>query len=153
MHSAAARNVLFDLASILSDVPHHQSIVIAKRFFCGYLLGQSKVRRVVFGNHKHAGSILVQTMDDTGTDLPIDAAEIGNAVQKRVDQRAVRRAARGMGNHALRLVHNDDVIVFIYNVDRDILRLCRDGTRFGYIHGDHVTNTDLHTGFGLRFSV
>ena len=43
--------------------------------------------------------------------------------QQRIDKRAVRMARRRMYNHALRLIHNDDVRILIYNIERNLLRL------------------------------
>ena len=89
---------------------------------------QGGQRLLGFGDHHHAGGVLVQPVHDAG---PAFAADAGQGVaamgQQRVDEGAVQVARRRMHDQPSRLVEHDQVAVLIQygKVDRLRLGLCR----------------------------
>ena len=62
-------------------------------------------------------------MHDAGPPLSADAGETVAAVgEQGVDERAVLVAGRGVHDHAARLVDDDEVVVLIHHVQRQVLR-------------------------------
>ena len=66
-------------------------------------------------------------MHDAGPQLAADAAQVGDVMQQRVDQRARRVAGAGVHDHARRLVDDDDIRVLVQDLERR--RLGLDGGR------------------------
>ena len=63
--------------------------------------------------------------------LHADAGKLpGAVVQQRVDQRAVRVAGGRMHHHALGLVDDDQIVILVDDIQRDVLGLGLDGLRF-----------------------
>ncbi len=90
----------------------------------GELLGQRLMRPVVLGRDHQAGSVLVEPVHNS---RPLHAADAGKAGatmgDQRVDQRAGFVAGGGMHDQPLRLVDDDNVVVLIDDIERDILAL------------------------------
>ena len=75
-------------------------------------------------------------VDDARADGPADARQLPRAVVKqRVDERAVRVAGGRVHDHALRLVDNEQVVVLVHNVQRDVLGPGLDGLRVRQVDG------------------
>ena len=68
-------------------------------------------------------------MDDTGPKLAADAAEIGNVVEQRIDQRAAGVPGGGMNHHPGGFVEDDDVLVLEDDAQRQGFRLGGRGRR------------------------
>ena len=82
------------------------------------------MRAVVLGDHHQPGRVLVEPVHDAGPAHPADAGQAGAAMgDQRVDQRAGLVAGRRMHHEALRLVDDDDVVVLVDDIERDILAL------------------------------
>ena len=63
-------------------------------------------------------------MDNAGALFPADTGKgVSAVVQKRIDDRSVRMARRGVDDKALGLVDDDHVAVFIADIERNVLRL------------------------------
>ena len=78
---------------------------------------------VVLAGDDGARGIHVDPVDDAGPKDPVDSRELLPAViQQRVHQRPAVMARRRMHHHALGLVHDNDISVFIQDVQRDVLR-------------------------------
>ena len=91
---------------------------------------------IVFGNDEKAARVLVNAVDDARADGPADARQLPRAVVKqRVDERAVRVAGGRVHDHALRLVDNEQVVVLVHNVQRDVLGPGLDGLRVRQVDG------------------
>ena len=52
-------------------------------------------------------------------------------IEKRIDERSRRIARRGMNDHSLGLVHDDEIVVLVNNVERNIFGLGTVGRRRG----------------------
>ena len=86
MHRIAAdRNV--DALALLHQSPHQRDVLLLD-FAIVKLARQLLVRGVVLGDDHHAGRALVETMHDARPQLAADAAQVGDVVQQRVDERA-----------------------------------------------------------------
>ena len=70
-------------------------------------------------------------MYDAGTKLPVDAAQMVEAKQKRIDERSLVIAASGVYRHALWLVDDGDVLVLVDDIERYILGACSDWPGIG----------------------
>ena len=94
----------------------------------GQLGGEELVRVVVFCRDDEPARVAVDAMHDAGAQRAADAGEtVAAVVEQGVDQGAVRMARRGMDDEPARLVDDDDVVVLVDNVQRDVLRNGVDG--------------------------
>ena len=59
-------------------------------------------------------------------------------IQYRVDQRMIRMTGGRMDHHSLGLVHDEEIIVLIQDIERDILRFCFDRRIWPYREDDPV---------------
>ena len=81
------------------------------------------MRKVVLGRDEQTGCVLVDAVYDAGPPLPADAGEAVAAVgEQGVDERAVLVPGGWVHDHAARLIDDDEVIVLIHHVQRQILR-------------------------------
>ena len=83
-------------------------------------LHQPGLRWNGFRHHHQTGGVFIQTVDDTRT------RHIGNrriVVQQRIQHSTVRVARARMYNQIARFVDHDDVIIFVNDIERNILRL------------------------------
>ena len=106
------------------DEGHVAALHRAGAAVIGELRGQRLMRLVVLGDHHQPGGVLVEPVHDA---RPADAADAGKAGaamgDQRVDQRAGLVAGGRMHDQPLRLVDDDDVVVLIDDIERDILAL------------------------------
>jgi len=105
----------------------------------GKLGGEGLVGGVRFRDDKAAGGVLVEAVDDAGALDPADAGELAFAmVQQGVDESAVGVAGRGVDDDAVFLMEDEDVFVFVEDIQRNVLRCgdVRDGLGEG--EGDGV---------------
>jgi hypothetical protein len=105
------------------------------------------MRRVVLGDHQQAGSVLVEPVHDA---RPLDPADAGKAFAAMSDQR-VNQGPRfmpraGMHHQAIRLVDDDQVVVLIDDIKRDILALRLRGDRRRHVDCDRIPATDMISG-------
>ena len=83
-------------------------------------LHQPGLRRNGFRHHHQTGGVFIQTMNNTR------ARHIGNrriVVQQRIQHSTVRVARARMYNQIARFIDHDDVIIFVNDIERNILRL------------------------------
>ena len=85
--------------------------------------------RVVLRDDHHARRAAIEPVDDARPQLAADAAEIGDVVQQRVDERARGVTRAGMHDHARRLVDDDEVGILVEDLERQ--RLGCDGSGRG----------------------
>ncbi len=70
--------------------------------------------KVVLRHDQQPAGVFVDAVDDARTDFSVDAGQAVSAVvQKSVDEGPVGVARRRVDDHALRLVHDQQVIVLI----------------------------------------
>ena len=81
------------------------------------------VHRVGLGHDQHAARIAIQPVDDARPRLAADRAELLEVKREGAGQRAAPMPAGRMHDHPRRLVDRDDVLIFIENVERDVLRM------------------------------
>lgn len=126
-HALAVRRVAadgrVDRAGIFAQIAADDGLIRAGHRMVGQLRRERKMRKVVFRRDEQTGCVLVDAVHDAGPPLPADAGEAVAAVgEQGVDERAVLVAGRGVHDHAARLIDDDEVIVLIHHVQRQILR-------------------------------
>ena len=90
----------------------------------GELIGQVLVGVFRLGGDHDTGSVAIEAMDDAGTLDAANALQRGTAMEdQRINHRAIGTAGRGMNHHADGLVDDDELIVLIEDIERDILAL------------------------------
>ena len=112
-----------DRASVFAQAAADDGLIRAGHGVIGQLRREREVHKVVFRRDEQAGRVLVDAVHDAGPPLPADAGETVAAVgEQGVDERAVLVPGRGVHDHAARLVDDDEVVVLIHHVQRQILR-------------------------------
>src|SRR5438270_336063 len=106
--------------------------------------GEFAMRRVVLRDHHHAARVFVEPVDDSGTKLAANSAEIAHVKQKRVDERAVGVAGGGMDHHSGRFVDDHKIAVFKKNRERNLLRLGGGGGGNGDVDGGVLPMRDAY---------
>lgn len=95
--------------------------------------------KVIFGDEDEPGGVLVDPVDNPGPFFSTDPGEAFPAVPEQgIDKCAVRVPGSRVDDHAARLVYNDEIRIFIDNVqgkilrnERDIGSLCRQRDGYG----------------------
>ena len=92
----------------------------------GEHVAELAVGAVVFSHEDDTAGLLVQAMHDTGTKVAADVGKVVEVVEEGVDEGAavagvVGRAGAGVDHHAGGLVDNSQIIVFIKDIEGDIL--------------------------------
>jgi hypothetical protein len=70
-------------------------------------------------------------MNQSGSRLTRYALEVLDMMKKRVDQSAVPVTGSGMYNKPGRFVDHDDLVIFMYDIERDILWIEMEPFRIG----------------------
>lgn len=92
----------------------------------GELIGETMVGGVGFGDDQQAGCVFVDAVNDAGPFFATDAREVSAEVMEKGINQGAGVGARGrVDNHARGFVHDEEVVVFVDNVERD-----RFGKRF-----------------------
>ncbi len=122
-------------------------------FFHGFALGElgdeGLVGGVGFGDDEAAGGVFVEAVDDAGAFDAADAGELALAVvEESVDEGAVGVSGAGVDDHAVGFVEDDDVFVFVEDVEGDVLGCVFEGDGFGDDDGDFVAGFDGVAWFG-----
>ena len=86
------------------------------------LLGQPGVRPLVLRDDQNARRVLVDAVDEPGSHVPaLKQRQILEVVRERVDERSRVVAVPRMYDHAGRLVDDDQVVVLVADVERNVL--------------------------------
>ena len=85
----------------------------------GDRIDQAFVGRLRARYHHQAGGILIEAMDNPGTR---QIGQLGGVMQQAVLQRAIPIAGRRVHDESCRLVDNQQIIIFKYDLQRNILR-------------------------------
>src|SRR6266851_8880214 len=91
----------------------------AARFECSLQRDQGLL---VLGHHQAAGGVLVEAVNQTRPQLRADSRPRATAVKQSIDQRPLPVSGAGMDDHSGLLVEDDDVLVLVEHVQRDVLR-------------------------------
>ena len=100
--------------------------------------GECVVGLVILGDDDDAARFAIKPMDDAGTRRAAAAAERAEVVGQRAGERALPMALGGVDDHSGPFVDDDDRIVFVEDVERDVLR---SGAFAG--RGDLVDDDDI----------
>ena len=87
------------------------------------LFRDAVVGQIVFAGDHDACSVPVDPVNNARTENAVDPGETSSAVMHEcVDQCSFFMSGCGMDNETLRLIDEDHVIIFIEDVQRDLLR-------------------------------
>ena len=114
----------------------HNGEVGLRNTALGEGLGEAAVGGVVLRHDHAAAGVLVQAVDDARPHLPADAAEVGDVVEQRVDQRAVGISLRRMNDKPGRLVQHYHVRILIQYRQGNVLGLD--------LHLSYIRHRDTH---------
>ena len=92
--------------------------------------------------------VLVEPVDDSRPRHAADSGERRAVVQQSIHERAGEMARRRMHDHSGGLVHDDHVVVFEHDVERNVLRLGNRRHRGRNLHLYVVGLRDLHPRLG-----
>ena len=103
----------------------------------GEHLAELAVGAVVLGDEDDAAGLLVEAVDDAGAEVAADVGEIGEVEEEGVDEGAavagvVGGAGAGVDHHAGGFVDDGEVLVFVEDVEGDVLG---DGVERGRVGG------------------
>ena len=108
------------------------------------LPGQPGVGALVFGYDQNAGCILVDAVDQSGPHVAaLEKRQVLQMIGQGVDQRPRIVAVAGMDDHAGGLVDDNQVVVFIQNVERNVF-----GNDFQF--AERIGHDDLNPVRGLH---
>ena len=98
------------------------------------------MRGVVLGHHQQARGVLVQAVQDAGAQGSVHVGQALELEGQGVGEGSGMDAVAGMGDHALGLVHHQDMLVLVGDGEGDVLRNQGGGhVRFRHEgHGDFV---------------
>jgi len=120
----------------------------------GELQRQMPVGDIVFGDDHHASRILVQPMHDPWTANAPDAGKAAAAMMDQcIDQRAGPIAGGGMNDQPGGLGDDDDIVVLVEHVQRNILAQRRRVFRLGQGDLVDIAGANLALGVGHRRAV
>lgn len=122
--------------------PVHKCVIDPIDTVNAELTGQMAMRGISFGGHHHPADLLIEPVNDARTHHAANPRQACTAMmQQCIDQRATRMAGGWMHDHAGRLNHDDDRLVFVENIKRDGFSRHRAGPDFRQIQ------VELFTGF------
>ena len=110
------------------------------------------MRGIILRHDHDARGILVQPMHNARPQLAIDAGQIPAVRHERIHERPARNAGRRMHHHAARLVHDDDVVILIKDIQGKHLRQDLDRNRIGQRKNDLFASRQLIVGL-LRLAI
>ncbi len=144
---AVVVRVLPDHRATLAEAHAHRGEAVAHLRVVGELRRQRLVRGVGLGHHHQPGGVLVEPVHDA---RPLDAADAGQAGaavgDQRIDQRAGFVAGGRMHDETFRFVDDDDVVVLVDDVERDVLRFRLGGNGGRHVDCDRIARGDMISG-------
>ena len=117
----------------------------------GELRRERLMGEVVLGDDHQSGGIFVQPVHDAGAPDAADAGQARAAMgDQRIDQRAGLVPGRGVHHQSPGLVDDNDVVVLVDDIERDILALGLRGGGLGYVDCDRIARSDVISGVADR---
>ncbi len=136
-----------DAAGFFLELTLHEGDVDLLHFALAECFAKSRVGAVVFGDENHAGSFLVQAVDDAGTQWISGLRKRLAAPEERVDERAGDYTGAGMHGHAGGFVDGDDVVVFVENLERNRFGFGADGRALDDFESDFFAAVKMERAF------
>src|SRR5881394_1743648 len=114
-----ARDGELDAALCAGEFPLHEGEIglLHRARLKGF--GKFGVSEIVLGDGDCAARVFVQPMNDAWSQRIATLRERLATAEKSVDERAARVPCSGVDGHASWLVNDDEVVVFVENVERD----------------------------------
>ena len=99
--------------------------VFSDHFMLSDHLCHGKMRLVILHGNHQSGCVHIDTVNNTRSDNTVDVRKLTGTVEKqRIYERPGIMTRSRMDDHPLRLIDDDQIIIFIYNIQRDIFRFC-----------------------------
>ena len=118
----ATANMPDDGALILRQITPNQRCIYALGGMIEELLGDVGVGKLVLGNYQNARRVLIDTVHQSGTHIAaLKQRKILKVVGKRVHQGSGVVAMTGVHHHAGLLIYDDNVIILVKDIERNIL--------------------------------
>lgn len=119
-----------DRPGLPGDEAVHQRDVTAGNRMHLKLFGKPQMTDVIFGRHHHPGGLLVETVNDAGTEFTANSCEILAMMEKGIDQGSVTVSRRRVDDETGRFIDDDKMGIFVKDLQRkflrnDVCRLCR----------------------------
>src|SRR6266571_2038278 len=116
-----ASNGLIDLPGALNENSVDQRNVRLKDFARAKLIREFLVSVFGLGDNHQSGRLLVETVHDAGANRACPRRELLKMISKTVGQCARLITSRRMNNHACRFVNNNQIVIFVNDLDWNIL--------------------------------
>ena len=143
-----ASDGFFDDAVILFDEALDEGEIDLFDVAVSELMGERVVGLVGFGDDEDAAGEAVEAMDDARAERSLDLRELREVMEQGVDEGSVMDTGSSMDGHAGRLVDDDDVGVFVDDVERDVFGSGGQGRQVSGVDVDHVGGAEELRGFG-----
>ena len=118
----AAAQPRFDLALLLRHTTVDQRHVQLEDFTIAELLGQPFMRHIIFSDDQQGRGLFIDAMYDAGPYAPSGSRQLIEVIDQRIRQRPRFLPCAGVNHQPRRLVHHNQIIIFINDVE---------GNRFG----------------------
>ena len=106
----------------LGDISQRHGIIYTAHGMFLYLLGKREVRLVVLCDDEQSARVFIYAVNyPRACRAAYTRERIAAMCHQRIDERAVVISCRGMNNHALRLIDDDDIAVLIDDIERYFL--------------------------------
>ena len=132
-----------DVAGFFLELPLHESDVGFFYFPLAESFAKLGVGGVVLGDENHAGSFLVQAVNDAGTQRIAGLRKRLAAAEERVDESAGNCSGASVNGHAGGFVDGDDVVVFVEDIERDGFGFCADWRALGDFESDFFATAKM----------
>lgn len=125
-HLLAVNRMASDIALncnfVFRQVSVNDRAVSAGDAVYGKLSGKALMSNIIFADDKRSGRILVDPVNDAWPEDTVDPGQTVSAViQQSIYQSVLIMPRGGMNDHILRLIDDEETIILIENVERDVL--------------------------------
>mgnify|MGYP001771280974 CR=1 FL=1 len=112
-----------DRAILMCEVPMHQRVIQPGHALALQLRRQIKMRGVILGHDDEPCRVFVDPVHDSRTHHAVDAGKVMAMIKQGIDKRVSLIARSRVHDHAAGLIDDDDIFIFIADIQRDVLRL------------------------------
>jgi len=134
---AAYRSLDFSLRG--ADPSKNQGDIFPPHGSRPQLRRKGGMTEIIFRSQQQPGRILVQAVHDSGTIRPACSGKAFAMIEQRIDQGTAVVARSRMDDHPPGLVYYQEIIIFIYNIQREPLRQGPQRPRLRKMHRNGVT--------------
>jgi hypothetical protein len=108
----------------------------------GKLSRETFVCVIVFRDDEQTAGVAIEAVNDPGPKLATNSRQVRHPVKQGVDEGVIAVTRRRVNHHPSRLVHDDEVGVFVENVERHVPADQLERFGFGYVELDAISLTN-----------